>query len=472
MNSLCQFLYNPLLLERACAIALLVWLMITTLLIKFFRPRLDKDSETGLPTYTGLVKKHALFENRNLLALVHISNHASITNTLGREYAGALMRSAAQTLSALLPPGTLICRERTDKLLVVLPAMQDISCITLTLKKIESLFLDISNRECPRTHGNIFSGNAGLVHENITPATISDIVQNAGIALHNARSHGNAVAQLFSQPMRDEALANYTLHEKMRDAIQNEEYHLVLQPIIALNDSSHCHEGECLIRWENEAIGYVPPGKFIALAEKSGMIVPMGRWIIETACQELAAFIARGAPADFRLHVNVSAIQLKQPDFSSHLLATLRRFKLDNHHFCLELTESVLLEDDGKAARLLANLREQGIYVAIDDFGSGFSSLSWLHTLPFDCLKIDREFVKDILHDRKSEAVVSSVLGLSRSFKVPLVAEGIETEEMGKKLQSMGCQQAQGFLYGRPRPFSDWHPVHGEFLLGATESTS
>ena len=143
MNSLCQFLYNPLLLERACAIALLVWLMITTLLIKFFRPRLDKDSETGLPTYTGLVKKHALFENRNLLALVHISNHASITNTLGREYAGALMRSAAQTLSALLPPGTLICRERTDKLLVVLPAMQDISCITLTLKKL-NLYFSIS----------------------------------------------------------------------------------------------------------------------------------------------------------------------------------------------------------------------------------------------------------------------------------------------------------------------------------------
>ena len=195
------------------------------------------------------------------------------------------------------------------------------------------------------------------------------------------------------------------------------------------------------------------------------MIVPLGKWIIETACRELAAFITRGAPRDFKLHVNISAIQLQQPDFAQHLLESIHANDLMNSNICLEITESVLLHDTWRIVEILAYLRRLGVCVAIDDFGSGYSSLSYLHSLPFDCLKIDRGFVSNVLNDKKSEAVIASVLMLARSFSVPLVAEGVETREMAEKLQEMGCDLAQGYHYSRPNTFDSFDVTNGLFIV-------
>ncbi|MDX6040137.1 putative bifunctional diguanylate cyclase/phosphodiesterase, partial [Scandinavium lactucae] len=252
-----------------------------------------------------------------------------------------------------------------------------------------------------------------------------------------------------------------------RQAVNNEEFHLVLQPIVDLATPGLCSEGECLIRWHSKVLGFVPPDKFIALAESTGLILQIGRWVIETACRELSDFIQRGAPEDFKLHINISGMQLKHPGFSSHLHDCIKRHHLRSENICVELTESILVNDSdsGRVIHLLTELRRRNITVALDDFGSGYSSLSYLHHLPFDCLKIDRNFVKDVLDSKKSEAMVQSILGIAKNFHVPLVAEGIETAEMGYKLHELGCEKAQGYFYGRPSRFEEWDVGNGEFKL-------
>ncbi|MGR7626673.1 EAL domain-containing protein [Klebsiella aerogenes] len=171
------------------------------------------------------------------------------------------------------------------------------------------------------------------------------------------------------------------------------------------------------------------------------------------------------AARDFKLHVNISAIQLQQPDFAQHLLESIHANDLMNSNICLEITESVLLHDTWRIVEILAYLRRLGVCIAIDDFGSGYSSLSYLHSLPFDCLKIDRGFVSNVLDDKKNEAVIASVLMLARSFSVPLVAEGVETREMAEKLQEMGCDLAQGYYYSRPKTFDSFDVANGFFVV-------
>lgn len=228
--------------------------------------------------------------------------------------------------------------------------------------------------------------------------------------------------------MHEAELYNIQLHESLHDAIQHHEFHLVLQPIVDLQDQSAFQEGECLLRWRSEAAGEIPPDRFIPLAEESGLIIPLGRWIIEEACRELAGMINRGAPANFILHINVSAIQLLQQDFAWHLMDAIYRHGLVTGNICLEITERLLMDSAARISRMIAYLRRHGIAVALDDFGVNLSSLPYLHTLSFDSIKIDRRLICQFADDDKAESMIASLIVLAQGFKVPVVAEGIEDE--------------------------------------------
>ncbi|MCT4713373.1 EAL domain-containing protein [Enterobacteriaceae bacterium H11S18] len=426
--------------------------------------QIERDKETGLLTFAGLCNHPELYRGRNMIALLHLSNHSSLTNLLGKEYGESLLAHLQSLLKTLLPADTILCRERTDKILMIFPEIADSDQAALIQQQLETLFLSHQATSKGR-HELLIAGNAGIVEEPLTSERLKALVLNAGIALHHARKEGNGVVTRFAPEMHELGLRNVELHEELSHALERNEFHLVMQPIVSLAAEGECLEGECLVRWNSPTLGFVPPDRFIALAEQTGLIIPLGYWIIETACGELADFITRGAPANFKLHINISPLQLQQDDFAQELLGCLQRYHLQGANICIELTEGVLLDDANSVLPQLNTLREAGVTVSLDDFGSGYSSLSYLHALPFDQLKIDRQFVSDILEDRRSESVIASVLSLANSFKVPLVAEGIEDEETGEKLRNMGCLLAQGYHYGRPQPFKNWTVKLGVFKL-------
>lgn len=435
------------------------------------RKKIEEDDATELWTFVGLQQQPSLFKRRNMVGLIHISNMYSIANALGTEFGNVFINEFISRLREVLPTDTLIARDATDKLLVVFPGINQQKDYLRYRGVLASMFMGETSEQSTTDNKYVYTGNVGMVLETISEENFSTIRRGAGMALQQAEAQGNGVVMLFSQELYEQELYNIKLHEHLNDALHQQEFHLVLQPIIDQNDENHCSEGECLLRWHSAVLGEIPPTRFIPLAEESGLIVPLGKWVIEEACRELAAMIARGAPKDFLLHINVSAIQLLQQDFAWHLMDTIRTSGLENRNICIEITESVLMQDMQRIGKMLGYLRRHGISISLDDFGSGFSSLSYLHALPFDSIKIDRNFVMGVMGDEKAQSVINSLIVLASGFNVPLIAEGIEDQDVKLKLKSLGCDKAQGYYFRRPEEFSTFRCEAGEFYYHPGEAT-
>ncbi|HAT1610953.1 TPA: EAL domain-containing protein [Raoultella planticola] len=427
------------------------------------RRKIEEDEATGLLTRAGLLQHDSLYSRRNLLGLVHISNMNTIINSLGAEYGNTFINEFIRRLRARLPTDTLLARDKDDKLIIVFPGINQQKDYHRYRELISSLFICDGLDQHPSGKRYVYTGNAGMVFGELTGQNITRLLQEAWLTLKQTQKQGNGVVSLFSSAMRDQELSTLRLHEQLSDAIQRQEFHLVLQPIIDQGDEARCNEGECLIRWHSSTLGDVPPDRFIPLAEETGLIIPLGKWIIEEACRELAQMIARGAPETFVIYINVSAIQLLQQDFAWHLMDSIRRNGLSNDNVCIEITERVLVNHVQRIGKMLSYLRRHGISVSLDDFGANFSSLSCLHSLPFDSIKIDQRFVNGYLDDEKAKSVMDSLIVLARGFNVPLIAEGIEDEAVKRQLKQLGCQKAQGYYFHRPAEFASFRCETGAF---------
>ena len=429
------------------------------------RKEIEYDPATGLYTRHGLLKDERIYNKRNLVALIHVTNAKSIMNTLGNKYADELVNAFLAELQEILPTDIIISRDNIDKFVIIFPGIHHEKDWLKYQHLINSLFSSVKPEAVKNKSHFLFSGNAGMVMQDITRESIIDILMHAWLALRHAEKQGNATTALYSEEMLQTELSNIRLHESLSEAIANNELFLVLQPIVGKNEADYCSAGECLIRWRSAQLGDIPPDHFIPIAEESGLIIPLGRWIIEEACRELSKLIKRGAPRDFRLHINVSPVQLLHQGFAWHLMDTIQLNGLANENICVEITENVLMRDTQQAYQVLNYLRRHGIMISLDDFGAGFSSLSYLHSLPFDSIKIDRQFITDQLKDKKSLSVIHSVLVLAKGFNVPLIAEGVEQAEMSEKLIAMGCDQAQGYHFARPAVFSAWRCENDHFYF-------
>jgi EAL domain-containing protein (putative c-di-GMP-specific phosphodiesterase class I) len=251
---------------------------------------------------------------------------------------------------------------------------------------------------------------------------------------------------VFDSSMHERVMAALRLENELRRALERGELRVHYQPIVELN-GGRAVGVEALVRWDQRDRGLVPPSEFIPLAEETGLIVPLGRWVLEEACHALSVL-----PAPLTLSVNLSGRQLLQPDFVSDLSALLAKRTLEPHRLRLELTESMLMGNGPAAMEALERLRALGVRLCIDDFGTGYSSLSYLHELPIDALKIDRSFVQAMGEDERKIKIVQSILLLGKGLGIEVVAEGVETEAQANALRKLGCELAQGYLFSRPVP--------------------
>jgi diguanylate cyclase (GGDEF)-like protein/PAS domain S-box-containing protein len=279
------------------------------------------------------------------------------------------------------------------------------------------------------------------------PATerVEHLLRDADTAMYRAKVRGCRHA-VFDSSMHERAMAALRIENELRRALERGELRVHYQPIVELS-SSKILGVEALVRWEHRERGLVPPSEFIPLAEETGLVVPLGHWVLDEACRALSTL-----PEQITLSVNLSGRQLLQPEFCSELKEMLARCRIDPSRLRLELTESMLIGNGAAAIAALTQLRGTGVRLCIDDFGTGYSSLSYLHELPIDSLKIDRSFVGAMGDDERKIKIVQSILVLGKALGIDVVAEGVETQEQVDVLRRLGCERAQGYFFARPVP--------------------
>jgi predicted signal transduction protein with EAL and GGDEF domain len=277
-----------------------------------------------------------------------------------------------------------------------------------------------------------------------------EILRDADIALYRAKALGRGRHEVFDAELHEQAVALLQLESDLRRALRENEFRLVYQPILSL-DRATPYGFEALLRWQHPTRGMLPPSDFIALAEETGMIVPIGAWVLREATRQARAWQAGDLGAEkLTMSINLSTRQFAHPDLAAHVETALVESGLDPDLLTLEVTESVLIDNPIVAEALLKRFSALGIRLALDDFGTGYSALSYLHRFPFDTLKIDRSFIAGIGGDGKDPAIVRAIVSLADNLGMEAVAEGVETQAEEQWLRSLRCKYVQGFRYARP----------------------
>jgi EAL domain-containing protein (putative c-di-GMP-specific phosphodiesterase class I) len=275
-------------------------------------------------------------------------------------------------------------------------------------------------------------------------------MKNADAAMYHAKMAGRNNFQFFDAKMNDAALERLNTEHSLRRALANDEFCLYFQPVIDLA-SNRVASLEALIRWNHPEKGLLLPGKFIGIAEETGLIQPLGEWVLWAACRQLADFCAAGI-SGIKMGINISAIQMRNGNLPLLARGVIEAYDLDPHDLVFEITESVAMEQPTETVRILDLLHAMGISVAIDDFGTGYSSLSYLRMFPINHLKLDRSFVEQIGDEVDGCVISDATIGLAHSLKLKVVAEGVETQAQLDYLRSRGCDMVQGYLFSRPVP--------------------
>jgi len=268
--------------------------------------------------------------------------------------------------------------------------------------------------------------------------------------MYKSKDSGRNVCRFFDPQMETSEQEREALDKELRQALVQQQFALYYQPQVG--PDGELTGAEALVRWVHPKRGVVLPGEFIPAAEESGFILPLGQWILESACKQLAEWRTQPMTPEFRLAVNVSATQFRQGEFVQQLASTLRKTGADPRRLTLELTESVLLHNVEEVIEKMAALKKLGINFALDDFGTGYSSLYYLKRLPLDQMKIDRSFVRDVLTDAGDAAIAKTIVALAHTLGLEVIAEGIETTEQRIFLTHAGCKHHQGYLFSRPLP--------------------
>jgi diguanylate cyclase (GGDEF)-like protein len=369
----------------------------------------------------------------------------TVNDTLGHNVGDSVLVRASRLLSSIVRPGDTVARLGGDEFAVLMVDVEDPSAAVDFAHRIVSVL-----RNAPDFEGHQvgLSISVGVAYGDADKST-EQLLSEADSAMYEAKEQGKNCVEVFRTSMRARMLERLDLTNGFRWALGRSEFFLQYQPIVSLSDN-RLQGFEALVRWAHPSLGEVAPMRFIPIAEETGFIVPLGRWVLVEACEQLAAWNTEERD-DLTLSVNLSRRQLISPHLADEVRTALALSGIDPRHLILEITESVLMEDPERAALALAELRDMGIRIAVDDFGTGYSSLSHLQRFPVDILKIDKSFIDPLIHsDTGSSALVTAIIGLAQSLGLEVIAEGIEHESQLHRLVELGCQQGQGFFMARP----------------------
>jgi predicted signal transduction protein with EAL and GGDEF domain len=324
------------------------------------------------------------------------------------------------------------------------PASRNVETVTRKISAALALPFHTPKREVP------FTCSLGICQFMGSEASAEDIFKRAEMALRQAKQEGRHITRYFDPVIEAQANHRSQIERALGLAITTDQLRLFYQPIVDLQRQVIGYEA--LVRWSHPELGMVGPDLFIAVAEQTGLIVPMGEWVIAQACRQLALFTTDPERAQHTIAVNLSARQLAQPDLVDNVTRMLRSSGAPANRLKLEITESMLLTDIGKTIEKLHELTRLGIRFSLDDFGTGYSCLSYLKKLPLSQLKVDQSFVRELLTDPVDAAIVRTILQLARSLGMSVIAEGVELEGQRIVLAEMGCREFQGYLFGKPNP--------------------
>jgi EAL domain-containing protein (putative c-di-GMP-specific phosphodiesterase class I) len=318
------------------------------------------------------------------------------------------------------------------------------------------------------------SASVGVAMFGSADDRVEDMLMHADSAMYRAKAAGRSTIRFYDPAMQVALQARAALETDLRRALSEGQMRLAYQAQVDANGRTF--GAEVLLRWQHPERGPIPPMDFIPLAEETGLIVPIGQWVLETACTQLAGWTREAATRDLRLSVNVSARQFRQPDFVNRVERALSDSGADPARLRLELTESLLLDNINDCIAKMQSLKSIGVSFALDDFGTGYSSLSYLRRLPLDELKIDGSFIRDITIDQSAAVIVQTIIGMANNLGLMVIAEGVETADQVAFLGRNGCTEYQGWFFGRPVPLPDFErallqpvaPVQGDPTATAT----
>ena len=374
---------------------------------------------------------------------VDLDGFKSVNDTLGHSIGDQLLKSVAIRIRDILPENARLARFGGDEFAVLqTSAEQPSAAIQLAQDIIEAVGRPSFIEGCDVT----VSASVGIAVAQADSMTAENFLRSADIAMYGAKAKGPGNYRMFDPEIEAIVQARSALEREMRNGIVQSHFRVFYQPLINLQ-TQKVTAFEALIRWEHPERGLVCPDEFIPLAEDTGLIVRLGEWTMREACNEAMSW-----PAEISVSVNLSAVQFAKGDLVATVMNALASSGLPASRLELEVTESILLERTDHNMRVLDQLHELGVRIAMDDFGTGYSSIGYLRSFKFDKLKIDRSFVKDLLADEKSLAIVRAIVGLGSSFGITTTAEGVETEDQRRCLSDEGCTEVQGYLYSKPLP--------------------
>jgi diguanylate cyclase (GGDEF)-like protein/PAS domain S-box-containing protein len=429
--------------------------------------RAHYDSLTGLPN-------RLLFRDRLVNALAHAQRNRAgvavmyldvdrfklVNDGMGHSFGDLLLADVAARLREALRASDTVSRIGGDEFSILLPEVASADAVASVARKILEAMTPPFR---VRGHELVITASIGISCYPADGEDAESLLRCADAAMYRAKELGRNQAQMFTSSMNERYVRRLALEQHLHHAIERNQLELHYQPVYD-RVRRRVVSVEALLRWRDPARGLVPPGEFIQLAEETGMIVPMGRWVLDTACRQLRTWQDEGL-AGLRVAVNISAVQLQQPGLVEAIRESMEQHRIAPESLQLEITESIALQNFDTTMAVLRELRDMGLTLAIDDFGTGHSSLVYLRHLPIDTVKIDKEFLRDIATDDTAAAIVSYVISLAHTLNLKVVAEGVETEDQFMFLRHYSCDLLQGYYFGRPMPAEEVSPFVRHFVV-------
>jgi diguanylate cyclase (GGDEF)-like protein/PAS domain S-box-containing protein len=417
----------------------------------------EHDFLTGLPNRTllhdritqgiALARRH---EVQITILFLDLDGFKHINDSLGHGVGDRLLQSVAKRLVLCVRGSDTVSRQGGDEFIVLLTEMREPEAAVASANR---LLAAVAAPHFIDGHDLHVTASIGVSAYPYDGADAETLIKNADTAMYQAKADGRQGYQFFKPAMNIRAVERQSIEENLRRALDRQEFVLHYQPKISLRTGAITGV-EALLRWSHSLRGLVQPAQFIPIAEECGLILPIGAWVLREACMQAKTWLAAGLPPA-TMAINVSAMEFQHPKFTESMFRIVHETGFDPAWLELELTESVLMKRAEASVAILKTLRNRGVKLAVDDFGTGYSSLSYLRQFPIDALKIDRSFVRQIGRDGNDTAIVTAVIGMARSLKLRVVAEGVETLEELSVLRAQQCDEVQGYYFSRPVPSQD-----------------